>query len=80
MQLNGQSLLGRYLNDENNVLYVFAPSERSEALISEWTNNATRRHYLSTFANLVSREIRAAAKLRYSSDANKPHVDEPLPQ
>lgn len=64
MKLNGQRLIGRNLQFDGRIIYVFEWSPQFEELAQRWNSKTGRERKLVRFSRIVSFEIRQAVKMR----------------
>lgn len=64
LRLNKQRMVRRELLPDGRVAYYFEPSEDLPNLVAFWCSQTAETGKLSSFARIVSHEIRVACRLR----------------
>ena len=64
MLLNGERLIGRRLQSDGTIVYLFERTAKSDSLIRQWEAKTPREADLARFSNIVSFEIRKAIRMR----------------
>jgi len=71
--LRGERLIRRELQENRTAIhYFFHPSHAMDALVAQWEYKTAYEINLSRFANVVTSEIRIAARLRRDTKPKAP--------
>lgn len=64
LQLNGERLLERHLQDDGKIIYRFRRSDKIDKLVKQWDHKSCHELVLSRFSGIVSFEIQKAVRMR----------------